>query len=150
MPSSSLGLHGSRRLRNHRVRALAAAPATPPPRRRPAVGFDAARARHTRLKVTKVVTGLDIPWDVQALPGGDLLVTERDRARLSVVTGGKARSLSYPSDTVWVSGETGLMSIAVDPDFADNRRIYTCQGGFTASGTDVRVVAWRINAQQTA
>ncbi len=102
-----------------------------------------------RLKVTKVVTGLDIPWDVQALPGGDLLVTERDRARLSLVTGGKARSLSYPSNTVWVSGETGLMSIAVDPDFADNRRIYTCQGGFTASGTDVRVVAWRINAQQT-
>ena len=102
-----------------------------------------------RLKVTRIVTGLDIPWDVQQLPGGDLLVTERDRARLSLVTGGTTRSLRYPSGTVWVSGETGLMSIAVDPDFSDNRRIYTCQGGFTSSGTDVRVVAWRINGQQT-
>ena len=99
--------------------------------------------------MTRVVTGLDIPWDVQQLPGGALLVTERDRARLSLVTGGGTRSLRYPSNTVWVSGETGLMSIAVDPDYADNRRIYTCQGGFTSSGTDVRVVAWRINGKQT-
>ena len=31
--------------------------------------------------------------------------------------------------SVWVSGETGLMGLDVDPGFADNRRFYTCQGG---------------------
>jgi aldose sugar dehydrogenase len=41
------------------------------------------------------------------------------------------------------------MSLAVDPDFAANRRIYTCQGGFTDGGNDVRVVAWRLNARLT-
>jgi len=50
---------------------------------------------------------------------------------------------------VWASGETGLMSIAVDPDFARNRRIYTCQGGFTSTGHDVRVVRWVMNASYT-
>ena len=35
------------------------------------------------------------------------------------------------------------MSLAVDPDFADNRRIYTCQGWrTTGGGHDVRVIAW--------
>jgi glucose/arabinose dehydrogenase len=101
-----------------------------------------------RLKVTRVVRGLDIPWDVQQIPGG-LLVTERDRARLLVIHQGQARVLDYPSGNVWVSGETGLMSLEVDPDFASNRRIYTCQGGFTGSGHDVRVIAWRLDAELT-
>jgi glucose/arabinose dehydrogenase len=102
-----------------------------------------------RLRVTRVVKGLDIPWDVQQLPDGALLVTERDRATLSIVRGGKKTSLGYPSDQVWVSGETGLMSMAVDPDYESNHRIYTCQG-FSGSGVrDVRVMAWRINGKQT-
>ncbi|MEO5853328.1 MAG: PQQ-dependent sugar dehydrogenase [Nocardioides sp.] len=101
-----------------------------------------------RLGVRTVVGGLDIPWDVQQVPGA-LLVSERDRARLSLVRDGRARSLRYPADQVWVSGETGLMSIAVDPGYARNHRIYTCQGGFTSSGTDVRVLSWRVDDRET-
>ncbi|MDN4174011.1 PQQ-dependent sugar dehydrogenase [Nocardioides sp. SOB77] len=97
------------------------------------------------LRVRTVVSGLDKPWDVKPIPGGRMLVTERDRARLLVVEGGRATPVDFPSDTVWVSGETGLMSLEVDPDFADNQRFYTCQGGFTAGGGhDVRVVAWKL------
>ena len=107
-------------------------------------GPDAVARALPALQVTKVARGLDIPWDVQQLPGA-LLVTERDRARLSVIRAGRVRRIDYPG-RVWVSGETGLMSIAIDPDFRDNRRIYLCQGGFSGSGTDVRVVAWRLNA----
>jgi aldose sugar dehydrogenase len=51
----------------------------------------------------------------------------------------------YPSSRVWVSGETGLMSLEVDPSFASNRRFYTCQGGFTRPGHDVRVMAWKLS-----
>ena len=43
------------------------------------------------------------------------------------------------------------MSLAVDPEFASNRRFYTCQGGFRGpSGHEVRVVAWRLDAAATA
>ena len=75
-----------------------------------------------------VVAGLDIPWDVQRLPGGRLLITERDRARLSRDARRRRSTVGFPSGRVWVSGETGLMSLAVDPRFADNRRFYTCSG----------------------
>ncbi|MGI8646578.1 MAG: PQQ-dependent sugar dehydrogenase, partial [Nocardioides sp.] len=128
--------------------AASSAAATAPTASSPPDQDEGAAGDAPRLKVTRVIGGLDIPWDVQQIPGG-LLVTERDRARLLLVKNGKARSLRYPTDDVWVSGETGLMSIAVDPGFDDNRRIYLCQGGFTGSGTDVRVVAWRLNAKQT-
>lgn len=120
------------------------------------VGTTAARAdtAHARavpkLKVTKKVTGLDHPWDVQAIGRGRLLFTERDRARLSVWDHGTKRRVRFPSNKVWVSGETGLMGLAVDPDFATNQRFYTCQGGTTSGGGhDVRVVAWTLNKAAT-
>ena len=52
---------------------------------------------------------------------------------------------------MWVSGETGLMGLAIDPGFAENRRIYTCQGWKLPGGKqDIRVIAWKLNAGLTA
>ena len=93
------------------------------------------RQRHSEAPGHPPRTGLDNPWDAKRLPGGTLLVTERDRARLSVVRQGKRTTVEFPANKIWVSGETGLMSLAVDPDFAANRRFYTCQGGTPAVGT---------------
>lgn len=102
------------------------------------------------LRVRQVVTGLDNPWDVKRLPGGTLLVTERDRARLSAYIGGTLRTIQFPEEQIWVSGETGLMSLEVDPDFADNHRVYTCSGWKKADGNqDVRVVAWKLDVGVT-
>jgi glucose/arabinose dehydrogenase len=99
-----------------------------------------------RLVVTKRVTGLSNPWDVQPIGNGRLLITERDTARLIVAGKGGKRVVRFPSDSVWVSGETGLMSLEVDPAFARNRRFYTCSGGFTdGGGHDVRVNAWTLD-----
>lgn len=115
----------------------------------PADGTATPRARSRempRLRVRRLVTGLDNPWDVKRLPNGSLLITERDRARLSVWRDGRRRTVRFPSESVWVSGETGLMSLEVDPDFRDNRRFYTCSGWNTDDGgQDVRVVAWRLS-----
>jgi len=86
-----------------------------------------ARAVPT-LHVRRQVTGLDHPWDVQPIGHGRLLFTQRDRATLSVWEDGHTRTVDFPSKQVWVSGETGLMSLAIDPKFAGNGRIYTCQG----------------------
>lgn len=97
------------------------------------------------LKVRTVVGRLDHPWDVKPVGHGRLLVTERDRARLSLVKNGKRHTIAFPSGQVWVSGETGLLGMAVDPEFQDNHRVYICQGGFTRGGAhDVRVTAWRV------
>ena len=78
------GLHRSRRFRHRPGARRRHRPSRAPRRPRARGRARRAAAQVTpRLKVTRVVTGLDIPWDVQQLPGGALLVTERDRARLS-------------------------------------------------------------------
>ena len=118
---------------------------------RPSGAVSAARAAVTTpaLRVTRVVGRLDIPWDVQRLPGGRLLITERTAKRLLTWRNGRLRVVRFPSSMVWASGETGLMSLAVDPQFRSNRRFYTCQGGYRTGGHDVRVVAWRLNDRAT-
>ncbi len=96
----------------------------------------------------KVASGLDHVWDVQPIGGGRLLVTERS-GRLSVIDKGEVRRLQMRSDLVWASGETGLMGLAIDPGFADNRRFYTCNGGNPQGNHDVRVMVWRLNTAGT-
>ncbi|MGO4257450.1 PQQ-dependent sugar dehydrogenase [Marmoricola sp. RAF53] len=119
----------------------------------PGVGAPAGPGRaaaYPALRVTTQVPGLQQPWDVQVLPGPRYLVTERDSRRLLIRFHGRTHRVRFPSGRVWTSGETGLMSVAVDPRFRKNRRIYTCQGATTATGHDVRIVAWRMNARYTA
>ncbi|WP_425571639.1 PQQ-dependent sugar dehydrogenase [Nocardioides aquiterrae] len=103
------------------------------------------------LHVKRLVTGLDHPWDVRPVGHGRLLFTQRDRATLSLWDGERVRTVEgFPTDSVWVSGETGLMGLETDPDFATNHVVYTCQGGFTTSGHDVRVMRWTLNGKLTA
>jgi len=131
------------------VVALAALGALLIPTAPPVVAADDAAAAVPALSVTKQVTNLTIPWDVQVLPKGRLLISER-RGRLLTWKGGVTKQVTLPTH-VWASGETGLMGLAVDPKFVENRRIYTCSGGYKVSGgNDVRVQVWRMNDAYTA
>ena len=100
------------------------------------------------LDITTHVDDLDLPWDV-AFAGKNLLFTERDRERLSVrLPSGEVRVLFDNPAGMWHAGETGLMGLAVDPDFDTNRRVYTCHGN--ESPREIRVVRWGINAAFTS
>lgn len=129
------------------------APAAAMPSDAPATSAARAGAERPQLpalRVTRAVTGLQQPWDVQALGRGRLLITERETRRLLLSEDGATRRVSFPRNSVWVSGETGLMSLAVDPAFDRNRRFYTCQGGTKSGGAhDVRVLSWRLNKTST-
>src|SRR3954467_4707675 len=94
----------------------------------------AAAVTYPSLRVTRVVGGLDLPWDVKPITRGRLLITERARKRLLLWTPKHhLRRVRFPAK-VWSSGETGLMSLAVDPKFRSNKRFYTCEGGYRAGG----------------
>ena len=97
-----------------------------------------------RLSVTPVVTGLTIPWDLGFLPDGSMVFTERP-GRIRAVVGGQLRTLATPPD-VRAVGEGGMTGLAVDPDFATNRRIYTCHN---VSASEVQVVVWVIDGPVT-
>ena len=76
------------------------------------------------LRVTTVARGLNYPWGLVFLPDGSMLVTEKP-GRLRHVT--PAGELSAPIEgvpAVSYGGQGGLFDVALDPDFAANRRIY--------------------------
>ncbi|HSJ96923.1 MAG TPA: PQQ-dependent sugar dehydrogenase, partial [Myxococcota bacterium] len=68
--------------------------------------------------------GLDEPWAVEPLPGGDLLVTEKP-GRMRIVTaagelGEPIRGVPKVDDR----GQGGLLDVALGPSFASDRTIY--------------------------
>ena len=115
-------------------------PSIAEPAHSPSIG-QVVDQRAPSLRIRTVARGLEHPWDVQQAPGGRLVVTERDRARISVVRNGKRRTLADLSRLVWVSGETGLMSLAVD---AGSRTLWACHGS-TEGGNHVQVSRWRVD-----
>lgn len=108
-----------------------------------------ADAAAPTLEVTTVLSGLDLPWDV-AFVHKKMLFTERDKEKLSVrLPSGEVRTLFENPSGMWHSGETGLMGLAVDPGFATNRWVYTCNGFDNGTTRDIRVVRWQINQAWT-
>jgi glucose/arabinose dehydrogenase len=79
-----------------------------------------------RYRVTVLSKGLDHPWGIAFLPGGDLLVTERP-GRLRVIRGGKLDPTPIAGlPEIWSNpGQLGgLLDVALHPQFAQNHLIY--------------------------
>ena len=91
------------------------------------------------LDVRVVVDGLDHAWDVVQAPDGTLLVDERGGGFTAVLPDGAVRVVDADLGDLFADGETGLMGLALDPAFADDRRFYSCQG---SRGGDIVVVGW--------
>lgn len=88
-----------------------------------AVG-DPATSKTGKLAVEELATGLDHPWGIAYLPDGRALVTER-AGRLRIL--GTDNKLSAPVQgvpEVAARGQGGLLDVALDPDFKNNRVIY--------------------------
>jgi glucose/arabinose dehydrogenase len=80
------------------------------------------------LNARSVQTGLVIPWDVAFAPTGEMFVTERP-GRVRVFASGRVGANLLATSTisnVRAEGESGVMGIAVDHNFASNRYIYVC------------------------
>lgn len=85
-----------------------------------------------------VASGLEVPWEIRFLSGGDLLVTERPGRIVRLSPEGERLRVDTVPDVEAVS-EAGLMGMALDPAFADNRRLYVCYTAETGSGLMNRV-----------
>jgi glucose/arabinose dehydrogenase len=90
-------------------------------------------------RVTTVATGLEVPWDLEFLPDGRALITERPgRVRLLSRTGHLRRA---PVARISVSqrGEGGLLGLAVDPAFSQNHLVYL----YLTGRSSMRLERWR-------
>jgi aldose sugar dehydrogenase len=94
--------------------------ASPPPPALPQTFFTS----DLPVRVVPVAQGLSHPWSLAFLPGGDLLVTERD-GRLRIVRNGVLDPkpiAGVPAVFTRVLG--GLLDVALHPRFAENRLLY--------------------------
>jgi glucose/arabinose dehydrogenase len=94
------------------------------------------------LEVTVVADGLDHAWDVVQAPDGTLLVDERSGGLTAVLPDGGTRDVEADFGDLFAQGETGLMGLALDPEFERNRRLYSCQG--STDGPSIQVIAWTV------
>ena len=95
-----------------------------------------------------VATGLRIPWGLASLPDGSLLVSERPGGLMLITPNGSQTDIDLDLSDLFVNGETGMMGLAVDPDFAANRRFYSCQGHHDPR--EIQVIAWTLDAERTS
>ena len=85
---------------------------------------DVVATKHHDYRIVTVADGFVHPWSIAFLPGGDMLVTERD-GRLRIVRDG--RLLPDPVagvPEVLARGQGGLLEALPHPDFASNRLLY--------------------------
>jgi glucose/arabinose dehydrogenase len=85
----------------------------------------------TKFGVQVLVTGLQIPWALAFAPDGRLFLSERP-GRVRVYMNGQL--LAEPAlalSDVYTNGESGVLGLALHPDFASNHLVYLT---YTASG----------------
>jgi aldose sugar dehydrogenase len=84
--------------------------------------------------VNELVTGLEHPWGMAFLPGGDILVTERP-GRIRLIRDGVLRPEAVAgAPPAQASGQGGMLDIVVHPDFASNRLVYVSYSKAVAGG----------------
>lgn len=106
---------------------------------------DTVTSEQATFKVELITGGLEHPWGMAFLPGGDMLVTERP-GRLRLIAGGVLDPTPIGGiPKVFASGQGGLLDVALDPAFAENDLVYLSYAGLDDDGrSSTRVARGRL------
>jgi glucose/arabinose dehydrogenase len=97
-----------------------------------------------RMKAERVAGPLEHPWGLGFLPDGAILVTERPgRIRLVAPDGATSEPLKG-TPQVFAQGQGGLLDLALDPDFANNRLVYMSYAEPGEGGASTAVARGRL------
>ncbi len=97
-----------------------------------------------------LVTGLQIPWALAFAPDGRLFLTERP-GRVRVYMNGQL--LAEPAlalSDVYTNGESGILGLALHPDFASNHFVYLTYTASGPSGPVGRLMRFRESGNKLA
>lgn len=94
--------------------------------------------------------GLEHPWSLVFLPDGSLLVSERaGRLRHLSTSGALSEPLAGVAQ-VTAEGQGGLLGLALDPAFAENRRLFYCHSEARDGGLATSVSRATLNDDSSA
>lgn len=107
--------------------------ASNPEKSKPNTGISPAFKGQTRAKAVKTLTPISVeiisenlgrPWGITNLPDGRFLITEKSGFFLIISKDGKTISKVEGLPKVANRGQGGLLDIALDPEFQNNRMLY--------------------------
>lgn len=105
----------------------------------------------TAIRVDTVAKGLENPWALQILPDGRYLVTERPGRLRLVERDGRLSAPVAGVPAVAVTGQGGLLDVALAPDFSRSRLVFFTYAEPRGSGRNGTAVAkGRLNLEQSA
>ncbi|MBI2351920.1 MAG: PQQ-dependent sugar dehydrogenase, partial [Deltaproteobacteria bacterium] len=83
----------------------------------------AALSESKNVEVEVVAGGFETPWAIAFASDGRIFVTERP-GRIRIIKNGKLQTEPWMEIDAYEAGETGLMGLALDPEFSRNRFVY--------------------------
>ena len=97
------------------------------------------KSEKINFRVDTIVDGLDVPWGLEFLPNGDLLISERSGKMLRY-SNGKLFGPIQGLPEIMAIGQGGLMDLKLHPDYVQNQWIY-----FSYSALKVKEPRWQGN-----
>lgn len=96
-------------------------------------------------RIETVTEGLEHPWSLAFLPDGRMLVTERvGRLRVIEADGQLVDEPVAGVPEAFIAAQAGLMEVALDPQYAENRWIYLSYAYGTEEANNTRLVRGRL------
>ena len=107
-------------------------------------------SEQAEFRIELLTEGLDYPWDMEFLPGGAILVSERS-GQLRVFEDGALRDAAVDGlPDIHVERQGGLLGLALHPDFEENRWVYFSYAAGSSASNATTLGRGRLNADMTA
>ncbi len=131
--------------------------AAPVETKKPNTDYKPAFAGQTRVGGVKTNTAFDFkaissdltkPWGIVSLPDGRLLITEKGGNMRIATTDGKLSEPVTGLPPVNSKGQGGLLGLAIDPDFTNNRMVYWVFSEDVQGGNLTSVAKGKLSADE--
>ncbi|OLF79993.1 hypothetical protein AWH60_01040 [Pseudoalteromonas haloplanktis] len=99
-----------------------------------AVDFKELDKLALNVKPVTVAQGISIPWAIEALPNGDLLITERSGILYLLRNNSTSLTKITGLPKIDANGQGGLLDLELHPDFANNQWLYITYSSSEGNG----------------
>ena len=112
----------------------------------PAFAQDNFSSKQADFQLVKITDGLNRPWALQFLPGGEYLVSEKPGNLMRLSGDGDTKTPISGVPDVYFTRQGGLLDILLAPDFEDGDWLYFCYAAALERGvTSTEVARARLN-----